>query len=101
MPAMRSDGIARLCRYQCPTRAVLVVLIPTGLGRALRRHKCRLRWRHDRSEHRLHEARGTGADRKQRLPGSRTTFEGSQSWRTRRRPSRGHNRNLSSSARSS
>jgi len=39
MPAMRSDGIARLCRYQCPTRAVLVVLIPTGLGRALRRQQ--------------------------------------------------------------
>src|SRR6516225_8425662 len=71
MPAMRRDAIERLCRCACAARAVRVVLIPTGLGKALRRCKCRVRRRHDRSEHLPHERRGTAADRKQRLPGSR------------------------------
>jgi hypothetical protein len=76
MPAMRRDGIQRLRRFECPARAVRVVLIPTGLGSALRRHKCRIRRRHDQSEHLLHECRGTAADQKQRLPGSRIVLEG-------------------------
>jgi hypothetical protein len=71
MPAMRRDAIQRLCRCECAARAVRVVLIPTGLGRALRRYECRIRRRHDQSEHLLHERRGIAADRKQRLPGSR------------------------------
>src|SRR5271166_6550771 len=71
MPAMRRDAIERLCRCECAARAVRVVLIPTGLGRALRRRKRRVRRRHDRSEHLLHERRGIAAVRKQRLPSSR------------------------------
>jgi hypothetical protein len=71
MPAMRRDAIERLCRCECAPRAVRLILIPIGLGRALRRRECRVRRRHDQSEHLLHERRGIAADRKQRLPGSR------------------------------
>jgi hypothetical protein len=69
MPEMRRDAIERLCRCECAARAIRLVPIPTGLGRALRRRRCRVGRRYNRFEHLLHERRGVAADRKQRLPG--------------------------------